>query len=188
MLELHQTWLQTFLRSVCRHQAIANLSEQYLPPGGRFLMPSLSAAALPPPSVKATSVSSDSMTLTVSLSSHSEVRAALILLQFLKFCSVFHGPPVFSVLLQLQYYIVVLSWQFDSHVKESHKYNVTQGEFKGNAPMCFLSFPFSYFLCQLAGSVSLVWMKRKPSDKFIFCCTSIHPETFPAFKGIAGFF
>ncbi|XP_023207184.1 sortilin-related receptor isoform X2 [Xiphophorus maculatus] len=56
--------------------------------------------ALPPPVVKAINISSDSMSF--SLSSQSETK----------------------------YYIVNLHWQFDSHVKESHMYNITQGEFK----------------------------------------------------------
>ncbi|XP_038154114.1 sortilin-related receptor isoform X1 [Cyprinodon tularosa] len=58
--------------------------------------------ALPPPSVKATNISSSSISLSFSLSSRSE----------------------------LQYFMVVLFWQFDSHVKESHQYNVTQGQFQ----------------------------------------------------------
>ncbi|XP_014833530.1 PREDICTED: sortilin-related receptor-like [Poecilia mexicana] len=31
---------------------------------------------------------------------------------------------------ETKYYIVIVYWQFDSHVKESHTYNITQGEFK----------------------------------------------------------
>uniref|UniRef100_A0A1A7WSZ5 Sortilin-related receptor n=1 Tax=Iconisemion striatum TaxID=60296 RepID=A0A1A7WSZ5_9TELE len=55
--------------------------------------------ALPPPSVTSSSISTDSISLTFSFNSQYNVK----------------------------YYMVVLSWQFDTHVKESKNYTVTEG-------------------------------------------------------------
>ncbi|KAG7237028.1 hypothetical protein INR49_032873 [Caranx melampygus] len=58
--------------------------------------------ALPPPSVIADTITKDSMSLSFSLNSQYDV----------------------------QHYIVILSWQFDKHMKESKNYTVTEGILK----------------------------------------------------------
>jgi len=47
-------------------------------------------------------------------------------------CSVLWVCCVF--LLQVKHYIVILSWQFDTHVKENKNYTVTEGILKGGFP------------------------------------------------------
>lgn len=74
------------------------------------MIPPLCAAALPPPSVKATNISSSSISLSFSLSSRSEVRASppvgtqpsFLVVVGLSFCfsppaAVFHGGPLLAV-------------------------------------------------------------------------------------------
>lgn len=98
---------------------------------GKPLTPSC-VAALPPPSVNLDSITNDSMSLSFTLNSEYKVRASpqVFFLCFLvHFCANASDGPV--CLFQVEQYTVILSWQFDTHVKENRNYTLTSGVLKG---------------------------------------------------------
>lgn len=95
---------------------------------GKPLTPSC-VAALPPPSVNVDSITNDSMSLSFTLNSQYKVR-------FFFLCFLAGGSRLCERLwwlgfFQVEQYTVILSWQFDTHVKENRNYTVTSGVLKG---------------------------------------------------------
>lgn len=74
------------------------------------------------------------MSLSLSLDSKIEVWSSLKLSLVGGFSFLWHV----GWSLQVKLFMAVLSWQFDSHVKESRNYNVTSGILKGSPPDCFI--------------------------------------------------
>lgn len=98
---------------------------------GKPLTPSC-VAALPPPSVNLDSITNDSMSLSFTLNSEYKVRASpqVFFLCFLvPVCANASDGPV--CFFQVEQYTVILSWQFDTHVKENRNYTLTSGVLKG---------------------------------------------------------
>lgn len=98
---------------------------------GKPLTPSC-VAALPPPSVNVDSITNDSMSLSFTLNSQYKVRASpqVFFLCFLvPVCANASDGPV--CFFQVEQYTVILSWQFDTHVKENRNYTLTSGVLKG---------------------------------------------------------
>lgn len=98
---------------------------------GKPLTPSC-VAALPPPSVNLDSITNDSMSLSFTLNSEYKVRASpqvLFLCFLVHFCANASDGPV--CFFQVEQYTVILSWQFDTHVKENRNYTLTSGVLKG---------------------------------------------------------
>lgn len=92
----------------------------------------VSAAALPPPSVVADAVTADSMSLSFSFNSQYEVAESP---PDSGPGPSEGGPDPCSALLpppQVQQYVVILSWQFDTHVRESRNFTVAEAFLSGS--------------------------------------------------------